>query len=116
MVELLFRVLFQFFRYGHVRRAFEHLRIDDIGNNRLVLAGQVFVKQIDQFLPRYLACAIACGGPVGQARRLRLFVRHGTLRKKGCTQTQRLCENGPNPGSTDFQGVQPLFTQPLCLR
>ena len=61
MLQLLLRVLFQFPSNGHVGRTFQHLRIDHISDDRLVLAGQIFVQQANQLLAGDLARSIQLG-------------------------------------------------------
>ena len=42
---------FEFFRNGHVLRALERLRRDDVGDHGLKLTRQILVQQCDQRLP-----------------------------------------------------------------
>src|SRR4051794_40560813 len=64
MLQLFSRVLFQFLRDAHVLRAFQHLRIDDVGDDRLVLPRKVFVQLVDQLRPRHLRCVGHVVAPV----------------------------------------------------
>jgi hypothetical protein len=52
VLQLLGGVLLQFPGNGHVLRALEDLGVHDIGDDRLVLAGQVFVEVRNQLLTR----------------------------------------------------------------
>src|SRR6516225_3130607 len=45
MFELLGGMLLKLVRDAHVFRAFQYLRIDDIGNYRLILAREILIKQ-----------------------------------------------------------------------
>jgi hypothetical protein len=51
VLQLLPGVPFEFLRNRHVLRAFERLRVDDVGDHGLKLTRQVFVQQRDQRLP-----------------------------------------------------------------
>jgi hypothetical protein len=46
MIELLLGVDFELSGDVHVFSALEHLRIDDVGDDRLIFAGQVFVQKL----------------------------------------------------------------------
>ena len=48
VLQLFPGVLFQFLGDGHVLSAFDHLRIDDIGDDGLILARQVFIEGRNQ--------------------------------------------------------------------
>ena len=48
MLELLLRVLFQLRGDVHVFGALEHLRIDDVGDDRLILARQILVEEFGE--------------------------------------------------------------------
>ena len=48
VLQLLAGVHFQFRSDIHVRRALERLRVDDVGDDRLVLASEILVQQFDQ--------------------------------------------------------------------
>ena len=52
VLQLLAGVDLQLLGDGHVLGALEHLRVDDVGDDRLVLAGQVLVEQLDQLRAR----------------------------------------------------------------
>ena len=41
-------VHFKFLRDIHVGSALQHLAVDDVGNDRLVFAGEVFVQEFNQ--------------------------------------------------------------------
>ena len=49
VLQLFTGVDLQLFGDGHVLRAFDGLRVDDVGDDRLVFAGEVFVQQLDEF-------------------------------------------------------------------
>ncbi len=51
VLQLLARVHFQLRGDVHVGGALERLRIDDVGDDRLVFPGKVLVQTIDQFFP-----------------------------------------------------------------
>ena len=55
MGQLLAGMGLQFLGDVHVLGALEDLRIDDIGDDRLVFAGQILVEQPDQLLSRDLS-------------------------------------------------------------
>ena len=50
--QLLAGVLLELFRDAHVRRALERLRIDDVSDDRLVFASQIFIQEINEGLAR----------------------------------------------------------------
>ena len=49
MLQLFGRVLFELARDVHVRRPLEDLRIDDVGDDGLILPRQIFIQQINEF-------------------------------------------------------------------
>ena len=53
MIELLLGVNFQLSGDVHVLGALEHLGIDDVGDDGLIFAGQVFVQQLSELVPGY---------------------------------------------------------------
>ena len=52
MIELLLGVQLELAGDIHVLRSLEHLRIDDVGDDRLVLARQVLVEKVDELCTR----------------------------------------------------------------
>ena len=44
----------------HIFCALKHLRINDIGNDRLIFAGKVFVQQISQLIARDVLPSHGC--------------------------------------------------------
>ena len=48
MIELLFGMDLQLGGDVHVLRAGEHLRIDDVRDDRLIFAGEIFVQQLGE--------------------------------------------------------------------
>src|SRR6266542_198141 len=53
MAKLVCRVLLELAGDAHVLSALEHLRVDDIRDDRLVFTGEVFVQSFDQLRARY---------------------------------------------------------------
>ena len=49
--QLLAGVHLELLRDVHVLGALEHLRVHDVGDDRLVLAGEIFVEPLDELLP-----------------------------------------------------------------
>ena len=48
MIELLLGVQLELAGDVHVLRTLEHLGIDDVGDDRLVFARQIFIEQVDE--------------------------------------------------------------------
>jgi hypothetical protein len=48
VAQLLLGVLRQLLGDGHVLRALDHLRVHDVGDDRLILPRQILVEQLDQ--------------------------------------------------------------------
>jgi len=62
VAQLLGSVLLELVGDAHILRALEDLRVDDIGDDRLVLAGQILVEQFRQLLAcdrRRLICHLS---------------------------------------------------------
>jgi hypothetical protein len=53
MLQLFASVLFELFRDAHVLRAFDHLGIHHVGDDRLVFPRQIFVQAFDQLFARH---------------------------------------------------------------
>lgn len=52
MVQFLQRMLLEFTCDIHILGPFQHLRVDHLRDDRLVLAGQVLIKQLDEIAAR----------------------------------------------------------------